>query len=93
MDRPLRTYPKPAPYGVCAAVKPLQKHHNKFLDRTLLYSGDIRMRNEEKIIHIDALTLYNKCTDIFDVEDVPEAERIDTARQVADQILSILKGI
>jgi len=51
------------------------------------------MRNEEKIIHIDALTLYNKCTDIFDVEDVPEAERIDTARQVADQILSILKGI
>ncbi len=49
--------------------------------------------DEEKIVHIDALTLYNKYTDLFDMEDVPEAERIDTARQVADQILPILKDI
>ncbi len=49
--------------------------------------------DEEKIVHIDALTFYNKYTDLFDMEDIPEAERIDTARQVADQILPILKGI
>ena len=43
-----------------------------------------------KIIHIDALSLYHKYTDIFDMEQVPEAERIETAREVADQILPIL---
>ena len=48
---------------------------------------------EEKIVHIDALRLYRKYTDIFYMEDVPEAERIDAARQVADQILPILKDI
>lgn len=46
--------------------------------------------DQEKIIHIDGLSLYHKYTDIFDMDDVPEAERIDTARQVADQILPIL---
>jgi uncharacterized metal-binding protein len=46
--------------------------------------------SQEKIIHIDALSLYHKYTDLFDMEDVPEAERIETARQVADQILPIL---
>lgn len=46
--------------------------------------------DQEKIIHIDALSLYHKYTDLFDMEAVPEAERIETARQVADQILHIL---
>ena len=46
--------------------------------------------DKEKIIHIDALSLYHKYTDLFDMEDVPEAERIEIARQVADQILPIL---
>lgn len=49
--------------------------------------------DEEKIVHIDALRLYKKYTDIFYMEDVPEAERIDTARQVADQILPNLRNI
>ncbi len=49
--------------------------------------------DEEKIVHIDALRLYKKYTDIFYMEDVPEAERIDTARQVADQILPSLRNI
>ena len=49
--------------------------------------------DQEKIIHIDALSLYHKYTDIFDMEDVPEAERIETARQVADQILPILSEV
>lgn len=46
--------------------------------------------NQEKIIHIDALSLYHKYTDLFDMEDVPEAERMETARRVAEQILPIL---
>ena len=49
--------------------------------------------DKDKIVHIDALTLYNKYTDLFDMEDVPEPERIDTARQVADQILLNLRDI
>jgi uncharacterized metal-binding protein len=44
----------------------------------------------EKIIHIDALSLYHKYTDIFDMDDVSESDRIETAQQVADQILPIL---
>ena len=46
---------------------------------------------EEKVIHIDALPLYQKYTDIFLVDDVPEEERKEVARQVADKIISILK--
>ena len=46
--------------------------------------------DQEKIIHIDALSLYHKYTDFFDMEGVPEDERIETAKQVADQILPIL---
>jgi uncharacterized metal-binding protein len=49
--------------------------------------------DREKIVHIDALPLYKKYTDIFDMEDVPEAERIETARHVADQVLLSLKDI
>lgn len=48
---------------------------------------------EEKIIHIDALRLYNKYTDYFYMEDVPEAERTDTARLVADQILAKIRDV
>jgi len=46
--------------------------------------------DQEKIIHIDALSLYKKYTDLFDMDDVPETERNDTAREVADQILQKL---
>lgn len=49
--------------------------------------------DEEKIVHIDALKLYKKYTDIFHMDDVPEAERIDTARKVADRILPTLNDI
>ena len=47
--------------------------------------------DQEKIIHLDALQFYNKYTDIFYMEDISEAQRIDTAKQVADQILPILR--
>lgn len=46
--------------------------------------------DREKIIQIDALQYHNKYCDVFFMEDVPEVERIDTARYVADQILPIL---
>ena len=45
----------------------------------------------EKIVHLDALQYYNKYTNVFYMEDVPEIERIDTAKQVADQILPMLR--
>jgi uncharacterized metal-binding protein len=46
--------------------------------------------DREKIVQIDALQYYHKYTDIFHMDDVPEVERIDTARQVAAQLLPIL---
>ena len=49
--------------------------------------------DEARIIQIDALQFYEKYTDVFYMEDVPESERNDTARHVADQILPILKNI
>jgi uncharacterized metal-binding protein len=47
--------------------------------------------DEEKIVQIDALPLYKKYTDVFHMDDVPEAERKEVARQVADKILLMLK--
>ena len=47
--------------------------------------------DQQIIVHIDALPFYNKYTDLFDMEAVPEAERIETAQQVAEQILPILR--
>ncbi len=46
---------------------------------------------EERMIHIDALPLYRKYTEIFLMDDVPEDERKAVARQVADKIIARLK--
>jgi uncharacterized metal-binding protein len=46
----------------------------------------------DRVIHIDALPLYKKYTDIFSMDDVPEAERQAVAQQVADQIIANLKA-
>lgn len=46
---------------------------------------------EGRMLHIDALPLHKKYSDIFSMEDVPEAERQAVARQVADQILARLQ--
>jgi hypothetical protein len=43
------------------------------------------------MIHIDALPLYKKYTDIFLMDDVPEEERKAVARQVADKIMGMLR--
>ena len=48
----------------------------------------------ENMIKFDALPMYNKdnkYSNTMLVEEVPEAERKDLARQVADKILAILK--
>ena len=47
--------------------------------------------HEGKMIHIDALPLYQKYTDIFLMEDVPEEERKAVARQVANKIIGMLR--
>lgn len=50
------------------------------------------LADEGKIVHIDALPLYKKYTDVFSMDDVPEAERKEVAQQVSDQILLLLRG-
>lgn len=49
--------------------------------------------DDAKIVHIDALSYYMKYTDVFLMDDVPEAERKETARQVADKVLADLNGL
>ncbi len=46
---------------------------------------------EENLIQFDALSLYGKYTDRFDIDSVPEEERKETARQVADIVRAELK--
>lgn len=47
--------------------------------------------DRDKIVHFDALKLHKKYSDLFDMDDVPLAERRETAREVADKVLAILK--
>src|SRR6266496_2169910 len=46
---------------------------------------------EEKVALIDALPLYKKGADVFRADDVPEDERIEVARQLADKVIGVLK--
>lgn len=46
---------------------------------------------EENLVQFDALSIYKKYTDRFDIDSVPEEERRETARQVADVVLAELK--
>ena len=45
----------------------------------------------ENLVQFDALSFYGKYTDRFDIDSVPEAERKETARKVADIVLEALK--
>ena len=47
--------------------------------------------DEDKIAQFDALSIYNRYTDVFDIDDVPEEERKRVARQVADKVIADLK--
>ena len=49
---------------------------------------------QENLIQFDALPMYNKggkYSETMLVDEIPEAERKDLARQVADKVLAILK--
>ncbi len=47
---------------------------------------------KDKLAQFDALSVYRKYTDVFDIDDVPEAERREAARQVADSVLAALSN-
>ena len=46
---------------------------------------------KEKLVQFDALNVYQKYSDLFEIDDVPEKERIEAARQVVDSVLTRLK--
>jgi uncharacterized metal-binding protein len=46
---------------------------------------------KENLIRFDALSFYKKYSDLFDIDSVPEKERRETARKVADIVLAELK--
>jgi DGC domain len=48
---------------------------------------------KDNFIQFDALSFYRKYTDRFDIDSVPEEERKETARLVADKVLAEMKGI
>ncbi len=43
--------------------------------------------DDDRLVQFDALKVYRKYSDIFDIDDVPEAERLEAARQVADMVI------
>ncbi|MHC4569481.1 MAG: hypothetical protein ACYTE3_27465, partial [Planctomycetota bacterium] len=45
---------------------------------------------KDQLVQFDALKVYRKYTDVFDIDEVPEAERKEAARQVADSVLARL---
>lgn len=71
----------------------------KEADKTIIIDGCFlkchgrvlrKLIGERKIVHIDALLLHKKYSDVFLMDDVPEGERKETARQVADKIIAML---
>jgi len=43
-----------------------------------------------RLVQFDALKVYKKYTDVFDIDEVPEQEREEAARRVADNVLAQL---
>ena len=48
------------------------------------------MIRPDRMVEIDALPLYRKYTDLFEIDAVPEADRIAVAEQVAERVLQQL---
>jgi hypothetical protein len=48
--------------------------------------------DKEKLVQFDALSHYNRYTDIFDYDDVPEEERKEVARSVAGWVIDNLNN-
>jgi uncharacterized metal-binding protein len=51
-----------------------------------------KLIGREKVVHFDALPLHKKFSKVFLMDDAPEAERHQTAREVADKILNMLSA-
>jgi uncharacterized metal-binding protein len=49
-----------------------------------------KLIGKEKLCQFDALSVYKKYTDVFDIDDVPQKERKEAARQVANSVLAKL---
>jgi uncharacterized metal-binding protein len=45
---------------------------------------------KDQLVQFDALKVYKKYTDVFDINEVPEKKRAEAARQVADVVLAKL---
>ncbi len=45
---------------------------------------------KDQLVQFDALKVYRRYTDVFDIDDVPQAERKEAARQVANSVLAEL---
>ncbi len=48
---------------------------------------------EDQIVQFDALAVYKKYTDVFDIDAVPPEQREEAARQVANHVLANLGGV
>lgn len=48
---------------------------------------------KEQLLQFDALSHYKRYSDLFDPEDVPEAERLEVARNVADWVADSMDGV
>jgi len=49
--------------------------------------------DKEKLVQFDALSYYNKYTDIFEYDDVPEDERKEVAQSVANWVMDSLSNL
>ncbi len=47
---------------------------------------------KDTLVQFDALSVYKKYTDVFDIDDVPENKRKEAAQQVADSVLVALRN-
>jgi uncharacterized metal-binding protein len=66
------------------------------IDGCFLHCHGRIMKNlfdEKKLAIFDALSFYNKYTDLMNIDDVPENERRASARQVMDKVLEATQGI
>jgi uncharacterized metal-binding protein len=50
-----------------------------------------RLVGDDRLVVFDALSHHGRYSDIFDIDGVPEEERAETAREVADWVLESMK--
>lgn len=49
--------------------------------------------DEDRLVVFDALSIHRKYADLMDIDDVPEEERKQAAKKVADRVLADLKEV